>query len=62
MTVEVAVNRPCCSGCGACVEVAPEIFALDADGVAVVRCLACPEDLARRAAAYCPEGCIETIS
>ena len=60
--VEVAVNRPCCSGCLACVELAPEIFAYDeASHVAVVLRNPCEEDLARKAASYCPDDCIEII-
>lgn len=62
MDVEVAVNGPCCSGCGACVEIAPEIFALDAGGTAKVICNRCSEDMACRAAQYCPEDCIEVMA
>lgn len=61
--VEVAIIRPCCSGCLACVELAPEIFAYDEDAhVATVLQNPCAEDLARRAAAYCPDDCIEIIA
>lgn len=60
--VEVAVNRPCCSGCMACVELAPEIFGYDeAAHVAVVLTNPCEEAAARKAAAYCPDDCIEII-
>lgn len=60
--VEVAVNRPCCSGCLACVELAPEIFAFDeAAHVAVVLKNPCEENLARKVEAYCPDDCIEVI-
>ena len=60
--VEVALNRPCCSGCLACVEMAPDIFAYDEGAhVAMVLKNPCEEDLARKAAAYCPDNCIEVI-
>ena len=60
--VEVALNRPCCSGCLACVEMAPDIFAYDEGAhVAMVLKTPCEEDLARKAAAYCPDDCIEVI-
>ncbi|GAB1409994.1 hypothetical protein MASR1M90_11480 [Desulfovibrionales bacterium] len=60
--VEVAINQPCCSGCQACVEMAPEIFAFDAQaGVAVVLASPCPHETARTAAAYCPDDCIDII-
>lgn len=60
--VEVALNRPCCSGCLACVEMAPDIFAYDEGShVAMVLKNPCEEDLARKAAAYCPDDCIEVI-
>lgn len=60
--VEVALNRPCCSGCLACVEMAPEIFGYDeAAHVAVVLKNPCEEDLAFKAASYCPDDCIEVI-
>lgn len=60
--VEVAINRPCCSGCLACVELAPEIFEYDeAAHVAVVLMNPCEEDAARKAASYCPDDCIDII-
>lgn len=60
--VEVAINGPCCSGCLACVELAPEIFAFDdAAGVAVILKTPGPEDVISKAAAYCPDDCIDII-
>lgn len=61
--VEVAVIGPCCSGCLACVEVAPEVFAFDDDNhVAVVLKNPCDAELARKAVGYCPDDCIEIVS
>lgn len=60
--VEVALNQPCCSGCLACVELAPDFFAYDeAAHVAVILQNPCEEDLARKVVAYCPDDCIEII-
>jgi ferredoxin len=60
--VEVALNQPCCSGCLACVELAPEIFAYDEVAqVAVILKNPCMENVVRKVAAYCPDNCIEII-
>ncbi len=61
MLVDVAVNGPCCSGCGACAEVAPELFALDDFGTAYPVRNPCPEELACQAARICPVSCIEVM-
>jgi ferredoxin len=56
--VTVRIDRHLCVGFGDCIEVAPEVFELDAEGIAVVRpeppavtrerlvsaCRACPVD------------------
>ncbi|MDY0275090.1 MAG: ferredoxin [Desulfomicrobium sp.] len=60
--VEVAINGPCCSGCMACVELAPEVFNFDeAADIAVVIKTPCPADIAHKVAAYCPDDCIDII-
>lgn len=60
--VEIALNQPCCSGCQACVEMAPEIFEFDAAAnVAVIVQNPCPEADALKAIAYCPDDCIEIV-
>jgi len=56
----VSVNPVCCNGCGACAEMAPEIFRMDPQTEKpVVICDDCPEEDALRAQAYCPHDCIE---
>jgi len=55
-----SVNPVCCNGCGACVEMEPELFAWDESGEKpATRLDAGPEDAIRRAMAYCPHDCIE---
>ena len=50
-----------CNGCGSCVEVCPEVFAMDDDGEKAVLTEADPKvtDKVEEAAAYCPQKCIE---
>lgn len=60
--VEAAVIGPCCSGCLACVETAPDVFAFDEDNnVAVVLKNPCDAESVRKAVAYCPDDCIEIV-
>ncbi len=50
-----------CLGCGVCEGIAPDVFSLGADGIAVVQLDPVPEkfwDDARQAAADCPEEAI----
>lgn len=55
-----SVNPVCCNGCGACVEMEPELFAWDESGEKPVMLReAGPEAAVRRAMAYCPHDCIE---
>lgn len=55
-----SINLPLCHGCGACAEIAPELFAMDA-GCDRPRQLVieAPEEQVRQAMAYCPNDCIE---
>ena len=60
--VEVAVDQASCTGCLACVELAPGVFGFDQMAqVAVVLTSPCPADIAHLAASYCPVDCIEVI-
>jgi len=55
-----SVNPVCCNGCGACVEMEPELFGFDESGEkAVMLREAGPEEAVRRAMTYCPHDCIE---
>ena len=50
-----------CHGCGACAEVAPELFGMDPDVERpFLKAPEGPEDVVRRAIAYCPNDCIST--
>lgn len=55
-----SINLPQCHGCGACAEIAPELFAMD-PGSDQPRQLVteAPEDQIRQAMTYCPNDCIE---
>lgn len=62
MTMKAMINRETCIGCGLCVEICPEVFAMGDDMIAVViveespaSALECVQD----AAASCPVEAIE---
>lgn len=50
-----------CHGCGACAEVAPDLFGMDPDVERpFLKTDEGPEDQVRQAIAYCPNDCITT--
>lgn len=50
-----------CHGCGACAEIAPELFGMDQDVERpFLKTPEGPEDSVRQAMAYCPNDCITT--
>lgn len=50
-----------CHGCGACAEVAPELFGMDhAVEQPFLKADEAPEGVVRQAIAYCPNDCIST--
>ena len=54
------LNTIACHGCGACAEVAPELFTMDPQtDLPVQRAPEGPEETIRQAIAYCPNECIE---
>jgi ferredoxin len=56
----VTVDRELCIGAGNCVRLAPGVFALDEDRVAIVLdAEGASQDALRRAATSCPAGAIE---
>jgi len=60
-SVPVYLTLVACHGCGACAEIAPEIFGFD-PGVErpFLTASEAPEETVRRAIAYCPNDCIST--
>ncbi len=59
--IPVYLNVVPCHGCGACAEVAPELFEMD-PATELPRILRDegPEAMVRQAIAYCPNDCIST--
>jgi ferredoxin len=59
--MKVRVDPTLCNGCGPCVDICPEIFELDQDGIAVVKIDQIPADLeeaCQEAADNCPTEAI----
>ena len=59
--MRVVVDRDLCQGHGVCESEAPEVFALDKQGVLTLLQESPPEDardLVSRAVAYCPTGAL----
>jgi ferredoxin len=50
-----------CNGCGSCVEICPEVFAMDDYGekAFLINSAAEVTEKVEEAAAYCPQKCIE---
>ncbi len=60
-TIPIYLDLVPCHGCGACAEVAPELFGMDPDVERpFLRAPEGPEDTVRRTIAYCPNDCITT--
>ncbi len=59
--MKVRVDRDLCAGCAECVEICPEVFELDDEGIAVVKVETVPpeaEESCREAAEACPSEAI----
>ena len=59
--MKVCVDPELCTGCGPCVDICPEAFELNVDGIAVVKVNEVPPDLeqaCREAAENCPTEAI----
>jgi ferredoxin len=57
----IVIDRSLCSGFGACAELAPEIFEVDAGGLVSLRVGRSDDPRAFEAAAACPMGAIEVV-
>ena len=54
----ISIDRSLCNGYGVCEALAPEVFALGDDGVAVVRTGVTEDEAVREACESCPMGAI----
>jgi len=57
---KVVIEKSECTACGACVEICPEVFALEdgAEAATVIQPTGGPEDLIQKAIDGCPTSCI----
>jgi ferredoxin len=58
---KILIDRSLCSGFGACADLAPDIFELDAGGTASVRVGTTDDAAVRDAAAACPMAAITIV-
>ena len=60
MPLTVTIDRSLCIGAAACIGVAPDLFELDEDNIAVLKAAPTPADRKRliEAAESCPTGAI----
>lgn len=58
---QIIIDTYLCNGCGACVEICPEVFQLDeiTEKAAMVVLEPVITDAVLQAASYCPEKCID---
>lgn len=58
---EIVIDRSLCSGFGACAELAPDVFEVDASGLASLRIGQSDDPAVLDAAAACPMAAIQVI-
>ena len=58
MTYRITIDRSLCSGFGACVDNSPDVFELEAGGLATARTWETDDPSVLDAAAACPMGAI----
>lgn len=59
--MKACVDKELCSGCGPCVDICPEVFELNEDGIAVVKTATVPSQCyqtCKEAADECPSDAI----
>jgi ferredoxin len=54
----VSIDRSICNGYGVCEALAPDVFELDSDGLAIVRTGVSEDEAVREACDSCPMGAI----
>ncbi len=57
----ISIDRSLCNGYGVCEALAPEVFELDDDGLAVVRSSLSDDEVVREACDSCPMGAISIV-
>ena len=61
LVIPISLDLVPCHGCGACAEIAPELFGFDPSvELPFLKVSEAPEEDVRRAIAYCPLDCIST--
>jgi ferredoxin len=58
---QIIIDSYLCNGCGACIEICPEVFQMDEITEKAILVALEPEitDAVLQAASYCPEKCID---
>jgi ferredoxin len=54
----ISIDRSLCNGYGVCEALAPDIFELDDEGLAVLRTAVTDDEAVREACSNCPSGAI----
>lgn len=57
-TFRIEIDRSLCSGFGSCIDLAPDLIALDASGIAALRVGETADPVVLEAAESCPMGAI----
>jgi ferredoxin len=57
----IVIDRSLCSGFGSCAELAPDVFALDGDGLVSIRTGTSADPAVVEAAAACPMAAIAVV-
>jgi ferredoxin len=58
---KIVIDRSLCSGFGACVDLAPEVFDVADDGMVLLRSGTSTDPVVLDAAAACPMGAIRVV-
>ncbi|MEK6727700.1 MAG: ferredoxin [Candidatus Omnitrophota bacterium] len=58
---KVSVDITTCVGCGLCEQSCPEVFVMEADGVAHVKAHSCSAHNLKEVSEQCPVNCIKVV-